>query len=288
MLVIQGERGSSFSDHWDDLEEDEENKNYHLVPIDHAFSLPDCRRLNCSDLWFEWYNWPQTSQPFGEETLNYIERIDLEADIDLLLNLKIRRECIETMILTSSLLKFTALTLKKNLKEIARLLVRENPKKPSALEFINFRVQQERLFPKMSAFSSEPKKLASRSTTDVPSASSFYPRKFIKSRSTSKLPPCKTPEERSARSSRSPNRSRRNQPRPPNLFSFDFENNAEAEPSDEREDLKKFVKVVQFIIETTLPDLVSGLPKSDDRYKKAPSMSNEAYLQQLIEGKLKI
>jgi hypothetical protein len=285
MLVVQGE--SSFPEHWTDSDDDED-KNYHLVPIDHAFSLPDIARLNCSDLWFEWYNWPQTSQPFSEETLNYIERINIETDIDLLMELQVRRECIETMILTTSLLKFTALKMKMNLKEIARLIVRENPKKPSVLEMINTRVQHERCFSRVGNLSlgSDSKKLGSRSSTELPAATAVFPPKFKKSRSTSKLPPCKLPDDNS-RSARSPirrnpgTRPMTTKPELTKSISFDLS------IGDER-DLQKFVKLVQQIIEVTLPDIVSELPKSDGRIKKAPSMSNEVYLQQLIEGQLKI
>jgi hypothetical protein len=303
MLVIHGEgERRSVPDHWSSFDDDDyEEKNYHLVPIDHAFSLPDVTRLNCSDLWFEWYNWSQTSQPFSEETLTYIEKINLESDVDLLLNLKVRRECIETMILTTSLLKFTALSMKMNLKEIARLIIRENPNKPSALEKINSRVQRERLFSKGLSYASEPKALTSRSSSQIPALGTFFPPKFSKSRSTSKLPPCNSNSTSSAsqRSARSPRRRQNGNSRSPSIsrhdadhdakkVSFDVDNWPKSGPCDDREDLKKFAKLVHQIIELTLPAIVSGLPKADERVKKTQSISNQAYLQQLVEEQLKL
>jgi hypothetical protein len=300
MLVMHGEgERRSTPDHWSEFDDDDdEDKNYHLVPIDHAFSLPDITRLNCSDLWFEWYNWTQTSQPFSEETLKHIEKINLESDVDLLLSLKVRRECIETMILTTSLLKFTALSMKMSLKEIARLIIRENPNKPSALEQINSRVQRERLF-SFKGFNSEPRTLTSRSSSQVPSVGTFFPPKFSKSRSTSKLPPCNSnsTSPASQRSARSPKRRHNGNSRSPSIsrhdaalndkkVSFEVENLIKS--GDEREDLLKFAKLVQQIIESTLPAIVSGLPKADERVKKAQSISNQAYLQQLVEEQLKL
>jgi len=302
MLVLngEGERRRLTPDHWSEFDDDDddEDNNYHLVPIDHAFSLPDITRLNCSDLWFEWYNWSQTSQPFSEETLNYVEKINLESDVDLLLSLKVRRECIETMILTTCLLKFTALSMKMSLKEIARLIIRENPNKPSALEQINSRVQRERLFSKGPGYISEPKTLTSRSSSQVPSIGTFFPPKFSKSRSTSKLPLCnsnstspasqraRSPKRRQNGNSRSPSISRHDVDQGAKKVSFDVGNWLKS--GDEREDLLKFAKLVNQIIELTLPAIVSGLPKADERVKKAQSMSNQAYLQQLVEEQLKL
>lgn len=48
---------------------------YKLIPIDHGYTLPSTIS-GLSDLWFEWLKWPQAKIPFGEEELQYIERLN--------------------------------------------------------------------------------------------------------------------------------------------------------------------------------------------------------------------
>jgi len=76
---------------------------YKLIPIDHGFSLPDS--LDGTDLWFEWITWPQAKVPFDQDCLDYISKIDVEADANLLRNLSLREECVRTMMITTTLLK---------------------------------------------------------------------------------------------------------------------------------------------------------------------------------------
>lgn len=56
---------------------------YSLIPIDHGYTLPSTIS-GLSDLWFEWLKWPQAKLPFGEEELQYIERLNPEEDITIL------------------------------------------------------------------------------------------------------------------------------------------------------------------------------------------------------------
>lgn len=53
---------------------------YELVPIDHGFCLPEALEAP----YFEWLYWPQAMIPFNEEELEYIERLDPAADVELL------------------------------------------------------------------------------------------------------------------------------------------------------------------------------------------------------------
>lgn len=48
---------------------------YELIPIDHGYTLPQTIS-GLNDLWFEWLKWPQAKVPFGEEELQYIERLN--------------------------------------------------------------------------------------------------------------------------------------------------------------------------------------------------------------------
>jgi hypothetical protein len=81
-------------------------KKYGLVPIDHAYTLPDFRSLG--DANFEWGWWKQTEQPFSRATLEHIEGLDILADAGVLDRLGLRDGSIITMILSTMLLKHYA------------------------------------------------------------------------------------------------------------------------------------------------------------------------------------
>ncbi|XP_047079436.1 phosphatidylinositol 4-kinase gamma 4-like [Lolium rigidum] len=51
-----------------------------LVPIDHGYCLPE----KFEDCTFEWLYWPQSREPFSDETTSYIESLDAGKDIALL------------------------------------------------------------------------------------------------------------------------------------------------------------------------------------------------------------
>jgi len=116
------------------------NSTYKLIPIDHGFSLPDS--LDGTDLWFEWITWPQAKIPFDEGCLDFISKIDVEADATILRNLSVREECVRTMMITTTLLKKAA-ERGMTLHAIANLLYRKKSIKkkfdieyPSRLELI--------------------------------------------------------------------------------------------------------------------------------------------------------
>jgi len=105
-------------------------KNSHkLVPIDHAFSLPDYR--NVTDLcWFEWLTWRQVKQTVLPEVISFIEKYDIVEAILLATKLGIRKECLLTLQLSHVFLK-RALAKKLTLYEIARLMCTRDENSPS-------------------------------------------------------------------------------------------------------------------------------------------------------------
>jgi ribosome biogenesis protein Nip4 len=75
-----------------------------LIPIDHTYSLPS----TLSEAWFDWMYWKQAKEPFSESMIQYIEKIDIEQDSEILRSLKIREECINVMKLSTLVLKRAA------------------------------------------------------------------------------------------------------------------------------------------------------------------------------------
>jgi len=62
-----------------------------LVPIDHGYCLPG----SLSDISFDWIYWPQASEPFDQEMLDYIQDLDVNKDLAKLAShgIKLRPEC---------------------------------------------------------------------------------------------------------------------------------------------------------------------------------------------------
>jgi len=87
-----------------------------LVPIDHAYSLPESLD---EDFYFEWFYWRQAKIQFSEKTLQLIEEIDIERDSILLEKLGISKKAIGYMRLASILLKKGAMAGRMTLFQIA-------------------------------------------------------------------------------------------------------------------------------------------------------------------------
>jgi Phosphatidylinositol 3- and 4-kinase/Ubiquitin family len=101
----------------------EENATtYELIPIDHSYSFPDALDLTWAD--WNWLAWEQSKEPFDKESLEYIESIDIDADIALLRqHVNISEPCLRLFRLFNMCLKMGAhrgLTL----FEIASMLTR--------------------------------------------------------------------------------------------------------------------------------------------------------------------
>jgi hypothetical protein len=81
-----------------------EGKTHRLIPIDHAYSLPE----KLDGAYFEWMYWPQAKTPFTKETLEFIQSLDISRDSKILRDLGISEASIRTMCLSTLLLKHCA------------------------------------------------------------------------------------------------------------------------------------------------------------------------------------
>ena len=60
-----------------------------MIPIDHGLSFPDYIDICVEEI--IWMNWPQTKEPFSQTELDFIDSINIDADINIIkLNLKFR------------------------------------------------------------------------------------------------------------------------------------------------------------------------------------------------------
>ncbi|KAL5726976.1 Phosphatidylinositol 4-kinase gamma 4 [Ranunculus cassubicifolius] len=104
-----------------------------LIPIDHGYCLPE----NFEDCTFEWLYWPQARQPFSDDTLEYIDSLDVEQDIALLKfhGWELSAECARVFRISTMLLKKGA---KRGLSPftIGSIMCRETLKKESVIEEI--------------------------------------------------------------------------------------------------------------------------------------------------------
>jgi len=105
---------------------------YKLIPIDHAYILPDFRHL--SDVNFEWLPWNQARMPFSAETLRYIESLNPFEDASKLKRLGLEDGSAMTLIITTLFLKQCASS-GLNLWEIGSMIQRQDlGQKASILE----------------------------------------------------------------------------------------------------------------------------------------------------------
>lgn len=82
---------------------EEEGGVYSLVPIDHALSMPSTVTGGS----FEWLQFPQCKQPFDTETVNFVCKIDVDRDVNMLRQRlpELKEDCIDTMKLCTIFLK---------------------------------------------------------------------------------------------------------------------------------------------------------------------------------------
>jgi len=108
-----------------------EDERVKLIPIDHGFVLP----AEPGEAFFDWLNWPQTREPFSPDELQYIARIDLDADAKMLRKLGLSDESLATYRMATTLLKMAAAS-GLTLHDIAGMVCRpaNDPGRPSALE----------------------------------------------------------------------------------------------------------------------------------------------------------
>jgi len=107
-----------------------EEGSYVLTPIDHGLSLPH----SMENVYFGWVSWPQSKVPFDAETKAYIERIDVDKDVQMLKSqLKITDDSLRIMKVSATLLKKGAAS-NLTLQEIGKIASRSCFDKPSDLE----------------------------------------------------------------------------------------------------------------------------------------------------------
>jgi len=104
---------------------------HRLVPIDHSYILPPTVRKP----YFEWLYWKQAKVPFAPHTLRYIANLDIEEDARILSENGIPAASIQTMKLTSLLLKKGAAA-GLTLFQIASLVCADDEAEQSALESV--------------------------------------------------------------------------------------------------------------------------------------------------------
>ncbi|KAJ7974254.1 Phosphatidylinositol 4-kinase gamma 7 [Quillaja saponaria] len=107
-----------------------------LVPIDHGLCLPE----SLEDPYFEWIHWPQSSIPFSDDELDYIDCLDPLRDSDMLrMELPMIREaCLRVLVICTIFLKEAA-AFGLCLAEIGEMMSREfqgGEEEPSELEII--------------------------------------------------------------------------------------------------------------------------------------------------------
>ncbi|KAF5460541.1 hypothetical protein F2P56_020405 [Juglans regia] len=80
-----------------------EEGNNVLIPIDHGYCLPE----NFEDCTFDWLYWPQARKPYSPDTIEYINSLDAEQDIELLKfhGWDIPYQCARTLRISTMLLK---------------------------------------------------------------------------------------------------------------------------------------------------------------------------------------
>jgi hypothetical protein len=111
-----------------------EKPTYHLIPIDHSYTLPDTLELASVD-WC-WMDWPQAKMPLAPAMKEYVLKLDVKADIEMLrTKLAIREECLKVMRISGMLLQ-KGVAADLTLYDIASLICRKDIDKPSQLEVL--------------------------------------------------------------------------------------------------------------------------------------------------------
>jgi len=115
---------------------------YTLIPIDHGLTLPDSLELCSYDV--IWLGFDQASEPFSQKTLDYIQRLDIDADVEVLeSSFKFRPVCLRNMKISTLLLQKGAAN-GLTLAQIGQLICRpdEDDSEPSTLEKIVMKAEQ--------------------------------------------------------------------------------------------------------------------------------------------------
>lgn len=114
--------------------------SHKLVPIDHAFTLPDYQHL--SDLqWFEWMTWRQAKQKPIQEVIDFINTFDINNAIQKAKALGFRSDCILTLQFTFTFLKYAINHSNLSLYDIAKLMCHRHDKASIFAKLVNSSLQ---------------------------------------------------------------------------------------------------------------------------------------------------
>lgn len=102
-----------------------------LIPIDHAFCLPDYSQLEQTTL--DWMHWPQAKEVLSDDIIKAVNQIDIDDDVDLMRQTGMAESSIVTLQIGTAIIK-VGCSLGLSLSKMAQFCVRKDPEVPSALE----------------------------------------------------------------------------------------------------------------------------------------------------------
>ncbi len=98
-------------------------REYKLIPIDHALSFPDCIEINEYEIC--WMGWEHSQKPFSKKMKDYIANIDILDDMKKISDVvKIRPKCLQNYRAANILLKIAACEYNLTPYEIGMILYR--------------------------------------------------------------------------------------------------------------------------------------------------------------------
>jgi len=109
-------------------------ESYILIPIDHGYALPS----SLGEAWFEWLNWPQAKEPMSDETLQYIDSLNIQDEIESLkakFGNTVREEHFRVLKISTTLLKKGA-KVGLTFHDIGAMICRPTIDEPSTLEMM--------------------------------------------------------------------------------------------------------------------------------------------------------
>lgn len=104
-----------------------------LVPIDHGLCLPAYQHLDMPTQPV-WFSWAQASTPFSPEVVQYIQDLDVEADVEILGKCGVEPDSVVTFRLCHTLLQGAVVGMAPcsyTLRDIGELLVASTVEEPT-------------------------------------------------------------------------------------------------------------------------------------------------------------
>lgn len=115
-----------------------ESKAFNLIPIDHCYSLPELDKLSGAS--FDWLYWKQVKGPIDDDLKEYIHKIDVEHDAQILREIGLEESSVDTMKVCTTLLK-KGVKSGMTLFEIGEMMCRKGKEK-SELEILVEKAQE--------------------------------------------------------------------------------------------------------------------------------------------------